>query len=141
MDRDHLFRTCREHVGHNGIPRCVITVSTRTVHCTHTYSACSGTAIYVYLILSNAPLSTSFVSNVICDFRLDGTIVGHFRHDTDGTNIFQYNVLAFSQEQLLVRNRGQSKQCGCGGNQLPVRACSVGTRNIDCPSGLASFAS
>lgn len=100
MDRDHLFRTCREHVGHNGIPRCVITVSTRTVHCTHTYSACSGTAIYVYLILSNAPLSTSFVSNVICDFRLDGTIVGHFRHDTDGTNIFQYNVLAFSQEQL-----------------------------------------
>ncbi|KAK0200650.1 hypothetical protein DFS33DRAFT_172496 [Desarmillaria ectypa] len=32
----------------------------------------NGTALYIYLILSNYPVVTGFVSRNVCDFRLDG---------------------------------------------------------------------
>ncbi|KAK0200651.1 hypothetical protein DFS33DRAFT_1266779 [Desarmillaria ectypa] len=59
-----------------------------------------GSAIYIYLILSNYPKSTGLVSDVICDFRIDGEAVGSFSHDTDGTYRFQYDVLAHSNASL-----------------------------------------
>ncbi|KAK0219268.1 hypothetical protein IW262DRAFT_1462928 [Armillaria fumosa] len=55
-----------------------------------------GSAIYIYLIVSNYPHSTGLVSDVICDFRMDGEIVGSYTHTTDGTYRFEYNVLAYS---------------------------------------------
>ncbi|KAK0429581.1 hypothetical protein EV421DRAFT_544512 [Armillaria borealis] len=59
-----------------------------------------GSAIYIYLILSNFPQSTGLVSDAICDFRIDGEVAGSFRHDTDGTYQFEYNVLAYSNATL-----------------------------------------
>ncbi|KAK0470972.1 hypothetical protein IW261DRAFT_1513858 [Armillaria novae-zelandiae] len=55
-----------------------------------------GSAIYIYLIVSNYPRRTGLVSDVICDFRMDGEIVGGYYHPTDGTYRFEYNVLAYS---------------------------------------------
>ncbi|KAG7443834.1 uncharacterized protein BT62DRAFT_901606 [Guyanagaster necrorhizus] len=55
-----------------------------------------GSAIYVYLIVSNYPES----SDTICDFRMDGDMVGSYRHDADGTYEFQYGVLAYSNASL-----------------------------------------
>ncbi|KAK0219269.1 hypothetical protein IW262DRAFT_1495140 [Armillaria fumosa] len=59
-----------------------------------------GSAIYVYLILSNYPKSTGFVSDAACDFRMDGELVGSYIHETDGTYQFEYNVLAYSNTSL-----------------------------------------
>ncbi|PBK58544.1 hypothetical protein ARMSODRAFT_118026 [Armillaria solidipes] len=59
-----------------------------------------GSAIYVYLILSNYPKSTGVVSDVICDFRMDGEVVGSYSHDTDGTYQFEYNILAYRNASL-----------------------------------------
>ncbi|KAK0184712.1 hypothetical protein F5146DRAFT_938126 [Armillaria mellea] len=59
-----------------------------------------GSAIYVYLILCNYPKSTGLVSDVVCDFRLDGEVVGSYSHDNDGTYQFEYNVLAYSNASL-----------------------------------------
>ncbi|KAK0470965.1 hypothetical protein IW261DRAFT_1425486 [Armillaria novae-zelandiae] len=59
-----------------------------------------GSAIYVYMILSNSPKSTGFVSDVVCDFRIDGEVVGSYNHDTDGTYEFEYNVLAYRNVSL-----------------------------------------
>ncbi|PBK81535.1 hypothetical protein ARMGADRAFT_776181 [Armillaria gallica] len=59
-----------------------------------------GSAIYVYLIVSNYPKSTGFVSDVICDFRMDGEVVGSYSHDTDGTYQFEYDFLAYSNTSL-----------------------------------------
>ncbi|KAG7443898.1 uncharacterized protein BT62DRAFT_304104 [Guyanagaster necrorhizus] len=60
----------------------------------------NGTAIYIYLILSNYPANTSLVSRTVCDFRLDGSVVGAFDHEMDGTSNFEYNTLAYSNESL-----------------------------------------
>ncbi|KAE9403944.1 hypothetical protein BT96DRAFT_935947 [Gymnopus androsaceus JB14] len=57
----------------------------------------SGIAIYVYLIVTNESLSSSLVSNVYCDFRLDGEIMGSFSHLTDNSSNTQFDVLAFSK--------------------------------------------
>lgn len=54
-----------------------------------------GSALYVYLILSNFPRNTSFVSDAYCDFVLDGHVVGSFNHITDESAVFQYNFLAY----------------------------------------------
>ncbi|KAK0492960.1 hypothetical protein EDD18DRAFT_1108567 [Armillaria luteobubalina] len=59
-----------------------------------------GSAIYVYLILSNYPKTTGFVSDTVCDFRMDGELVGNYSHDTDETYQFEYNVLAYSNTSL-----------------------------------------
>ncbi|KAK0184715.1 hypothetical protein F5146DRAFT_987590 [Armillaria mellea] len=59
-----------------------------------------GTAIYIYLIVSNYPQGTGLVSDVLCDFRMDGEIVGSYNHPTDGTYRFEYNVLAYSNSSL-----------------------------------------
>ncbi|SJL14689.1 uncharacterized protein ARMOST_18155 [Armillaria ostoyae] len=59
-----------------------------------------GSAIYIYLIVSNYPQSTGLVSDVICDFRMDGEVVGSYNHTTDGTYHFDYNVLAYSNASL-----------------------------------------
>ncbi|KAF9064553.1 hypothetical protein BDP27DRAFT_1230366 [Rhodocollybia butyracea] len=64
----------------------------------------SGIAIYVYLIVTNAPLNSSLVSNVFCDFRLDGEIVGHFSHLTDNSSNPQFNVSAFNKIDLNPGN-------------------------------------
>ncbi|THU86174.1 hypothetical protein K435DRAFT_560380, partial [Dendrothele bispora CBS 962.96] len=42
-----------------------------------------GSAVYIYFILTNEPFRSHILSNTSCDFRLDGEIVGSFRHDTD----------------------------------------------------------
>ncbi|SJL14700.1 uncharacterized protein ARMOST_18166 [Armillaria ostoyae] len=60
----------------------------------------NGMAIYIYLILSNYPENTSLVSRTVCNFRLDGSIVGGFRHETDGTLNYEFNTLAYSNESL-----------------------------------------
>ncbi|KAG7443897.1 uncharacterized protein BT62DRAFT_1008579 [Guyanagaster necrorhizus] len=60
-----------------------------------------GSAIYIYLILSNYPKSTGLVSDVLCDFRIDGEVAGNFRHDTDGTYQFEYDVLAYGNVSLV----------------------------------------
>ncbi|KAF9064554.1 hypothetical protein BDP27DRAFT_1230378, partial [Rhodocollybia butyracea] len=60
----------------------------------------NGTAIYVYLIVTNEPLSSGLVSNVFCDFRLDGEIVGHFSHLIDNSSDVQFNVSAFNRIDL-----------------------------------------
>ncbi|KAK0219260.1 hypothetical protein IW262DRAFT_1087623 [Armillaria fumosa] len=59
-----------------------------------------GSAIYIYLILSNYPTTTGLVSDVTCDFRVDGKIAGSFRHNTDGSYQFEYGVLAYSNATL-----------------------------------------
>ncbi|KAK0454154.1 uncharacterized protein EV420DRAFT_603796 [Desarmillaria tabescens] len=59
-----------------------------------------GSAIYVYLIISNYPKSTGFVSDAICDFRMDGEVVGSYSHETDGSYHVQYDVLAYSNASL-----------------------------------------
>ncbi|KAK0216424.1 hypothetical protein EDD85DRAFT_995841 [Armillaria nabsnona] len=59
-----------------------------------------GSAIYIYLIVSNYPQSTGLVSEVICDFRMDGEIVGSYNHMTDGTYRFEYDVLAYNNTAL-----------------------------------------
>ncbi|KAK0216422.1 hypothetical protein EDD85DRAFT_437341, partial [Armillaria nabsnona] len=59
-----------------------------------------GSAIYIYLIVSNSPKSTGLVSDVLCDFRMDGEIVGSYNHTTDGTNHFDYDVLAYNNASL-----------------------------------------
>ncbi|KAK0470986.1 hypothetical protein IW261DRAFT_1513913, partial [Armillaria novae-zelandiae] len=59
-----------------------------------------GSAIYIYLILSNYPTTTGLVSDVTCDFRVDGEITASFRHDTDGSYRFEYDVLAYSNATL-----------------------------------------
>ncbi|KAK0200647.1 hypothetical protein DFS33DRAFT_1278057 [Desarmillaria ectypa] len=40
------------------------------------------------------------MSDVICDFWMDGQVVGSYRHDTDGTYQFEYDVLAYSNASL-----------------------------------------
>ncbi|KAK0216434.1 hypothetical protein EDD85DRAFT_437593 [Armillaria nabsnona] len=60
----------------------------------------SGTALYIYLILSNYPENTSLVSRTVCNFRIDGSIVGGFRHETDGTMNYEFNTLAYSNESM-----------------------------------------
>lgn len=35
-----------------------------------------------------------------CNFILDGATVGTYWHTTDGTKVFQYNVLVFSKDGL-----------------------------------------
>lgn len=60
----------------------------------------TGTAVYIYFILSNYPASSGLFSDVLCNFLLDGTNVGSYTHNTDGTKVFQYNVLVFSQTGL-----------------------------------------
>ncbi|KAK0492955.1 hypothetical protein EDD18DRAFT_1079077 [Armillaria luteobubalina] len=57
-------------------------------------------AIYIYLIVSNYPHSTGLVSNVLCNFRMDGEIVGHYNHSTDGSFEFGYNISAYSNTSL-----------------------------------------
>ncbi|PBK81566.1 hypothetical protein ARMGADRAFT_1091174 [Armillaria gallica] len=57
-------------------------------------------AIYIYLILSNYPESTGLVSDAVCDFWIDGEVVGSFRHDTDGSYQFEFDVLAYSNTTL-----------------------------------------
>ncbi|KAK0492943.1 hypothetical protein EDD18DRAFT_1334024 [Armillaria luteobubalina] len=59
-----------------------------------------GSAMYIYLILSNYPTTTGLVSDVTCDFRVDGEIAGSFGHDTDGSYQFEYDVLAYSNATL-----------------------------------------
>ncbi|KAF8876408.1 hypothetical protein BD779DRAFT_1560519 [Infundibulicybe gibba] len=59
-----------------------------------------GTAIYIYLVLSNYPVSTGLISAVHCDFRLDGQVVGSFSHPSDESYKFQYNTLAFARTGL-----------------------------------------
>ncbi|KAK0184723.1 hypothetical protein F5146DRAFT_1006154 [Armillaria mellea] len=59
-----------------------------------------GSAIYIYLILPNYPRSTGLISDVICDFRVDGDIAGSFRHDMDGSYQFEYDVVAYSNATL-----------------------------------------
>lgn len=59
-----------------------------------------GTAIYIYLILSNYPENTSLVSRTVCNFRVDGSIVGGFRHETDGTVNYEFNTLAYSNDSI-----------------------------------------
>ncbi|KAK0492957.1 hypothetical protein EDD18DRAFT_1357341 [Armillaria luteobubalina] len=59
-----------------------------------------GSAIYIYLIVSNYPYCTGLVSDVICNFRMDGEIVGNYYHPSDGTYRFEYNVLAYSNASL-----------------------------------------
>ncbi|PBK58542.1 hypothetical protein ARMSODRAFT_946217, partial [Armillaria solidipes] len=59
-----------------------------------------GSAIYIYLIVSNYPQSTGLVSDIICDFRMDGEVVGSYNHTTDGTYRFEYDVLAYSNASL-----------------------------------------
>ncbi|KAK0454181.1 uncharacterized protein EV420DRAFT_1273185 [Desarmillaria tabescens] len=59
-----------------------------------------GSAIYVYLIISNYPKSTGVVSDAICDFRMDGEVVGSYSHNSDGTYQFEYDVLAYSNASL-----------------------------------------
>ncbi|KAK0470985.1 hypothetical protein IW261DRAFT_1572504 [Armillaria novae-zelandiae] len=60
----------------------------------------NGTAIYIYLILSNYPENTSLVSRTVCNFRIDGNIVGGFRHETDGTLNYEFNTLAYRNESI-----------------------------------------
>ncbi|KAK0492952.1 hypothetical protein EDD18DRAFT_1257577, partial [Armillaria luteobubalina] len=59
-----------------------------------------GSAMYIYLIALNDPHNTGLVSNVLCNFRMDGEIVGHYNHSTDGSFQFDYNVLAYSNASL-----------------------------------------
>lgn len=59
-----------------------------------------GTAIYIFFVQSNYPTSTGLVSSTSCDFYLDGQNVGSYQHATDGTYVFQYNVLAYSQTSI-----------------------------------------
>ncbi|KAK0470963.1 hypothetical protein IW261DRAFT_1671730 [Armillaria novae-zelandiae] len=59
-----------------------------------------GSAIYIYLIVSNYPVETELTSNVFCDFRIDGAIAGSFSHITNGSYRFAYNVLAYSTTSL-----------------------------------------
>ncbi|KAK0216435.1 hypothetical protein EDD85DRAFT_962406 [Armillaria nabsnona] len=59
-----------------------------------------GSAIYIYLILSNYPKSTGLVSDAACSFRIDGEVAGSFRHDTDGSYQFEFDVLAYSNTTL-----------------------------------------
>jgi hypothetical protein len=37
---------------------------------------------------------------VVCDFRLDGQLVGNYQHVTDGSYTFQYNTLVYSNTLL-----------------------------------------
>ncbi|KAK0492958.1 hypothetical protein EDD18DRAFT_1289886 [Armillaria luteobubalina] len=60
-----------------------------------------GSAIYIYLIVSNYPEETELTSNVFCDFRIDGEIVGSYSHTTDGSYRFSYNFLAYSNASLM----------------------------------------
>ncbi|KAK0492944.1 hypothetical protein EDD18DRAFT_1357326 [Armillaria luteobubalina] len=60
----------------------------------------NGTAIYIYLILSNYPENTSLVSRTVCNFRVDGNIIGGFRHEIDGTLNYEFNTLAYSNESI-----------------------------------------
>ncbi|THU76669.1 hypothetical protein K435DRAFT_594564, partial [Dendrothele bispora CBS 962.96] len=63
-----------------------------------------GSAIYIYFILTNEPFGSGLLSNASCDFRLDGEIVGSFRHNTDGTNQTVFNALAYSATNLSQRS-------------------------------------
>ncbi len=40
------------------------------------------------------------MSDVICDFRMDGEVDGSYSHDTDETYQFEYDVLAYSNISL-----------------------------------------
>ncbi|KAK0184714.1 hypothetical protein F5146DRAFT_938262, partial [Armillaria mellea] len=59
-----------------------------------------GSAIYIYLIASNYPENTGLVSDVLCNFRMDGEIVGNYNHPTDGSYNFDYDVAAYSNASL-----------------------------------------
>jgi len=67
-------------------------------------SCCTGSAIYVYFIISNEPRNTSLVSDVRCNFRLDGEVVGDYFHPTDETNQTLFDVTAFSATNLSHSN-------------------------------------
>ncbi|KAK0184717.1 hypothetical protein F5146DRAFT_1073432 [Armillaria mellea] len=63
-----------------------------------------GSAIYIYLIVPNYPKTTGLASNVLCNFRMDGKIVGSYNHTTNGTYRFENNVLAYSNASLEDKN-------------------------------------
>lgn len=60
----------------------------------------TGTAVYIYFILSNYPASSGLFSDVKCDFAIDGKLAGSYSHISDGTKVFQYNTLVFSKTGL-----------------------------------------
>jgi len=56
-----------------------------------------GTALYAYCILDNAIQYVAFTN---LTFFIDGSQVGTFAHVPDGTNIFQYNSLVYSNTSI-----------------------------------------
>ncbi|KIK62903.1 hypothetical protein GYMLUDRAFT_164227 [Collybiopsis luxurians FD-317 M1] len=60
----------------------------------------TGTAIYIFFILANAP-PPGFIATTAANFTLDGSIVGTFGHGPDPTAPdFQFNALVFSAAGL-----------------------------------------
>ncbi|KAJ6459964.1 hypothetical protein C8R45DRAFT_842997 [Mycena sanguinolenta] len=59
----------------------------------------TGTAIYVFFILPNFS-EASLVSTVLCDFFIDGVVVGSFSHQSDGSGAFVYNALVYRNTSI-----------------------------------------
>ncbi|KAI0673885.1 hypothetical protein C8Q78DRAFT_989965 [Trametes maxima] len=59
----------------------------------------TGTAVYVYNIIANqVPFDTNL------RFTLDGSVVGQYSHDSEGSTDFQYNTLVFERTGLPNTN-------------------------------------
>ncbi|KAF9463488.1 hypothetical protein BDZ94DRAFT_1163882 [Collybia nuda] len=60
----------------------------------------TGTAIYVFFITGNQIAGGIITTLTECNFTLDGQQASFYRHIPDQTTILNYNVLAFSRENL-----------------------------------------
>ncbi|KAJ6614989.1 hypothetical protein B0H10DRAFT_1802232 [Mycena sp. CBHHK59/15] len=61
----------------------------------------SGTALYVFFILPNFSADSGLASSVRCIFFIDGALVGSFAHDSDGSSVFKYDVLAYKNATIM----------------------------------------
>lgn len=82
------------HVHHAEIQRCVLTLQQTFPHLT--CRIFQGTAIFVFFIIPNFAANSNLASEVRCSFFIDGTQVGSFTHDSDGSSVFAYNTLVYS---------------------------------------------
>ncbi|KAJ7628921.1 hypothetical protein FB45DRAFT_748797, partial [Roridomyces roridus] len=60
----------------------------------------SGTAIYVFFIIPNFAPASDPSSTVRCVFFIDGSQVGSFTHDSDGSGQFTYDELVYSNSSI-----------------------------------------
>lgn len=66
-----------------------------------THKVGAGTAVYVYFILPNNKLQpVGITRKTLCNFVMDDELIGTFEHDSDGSEVYQYNTLVYANTTI-----------------------------------------